>query len=316
MTARDALVAVALLLAAGCATVPRAEHDAVLEENLTLAAELGVARLTVLDREEEIARLEARIASLEAAVERADRALAGRTDDLTLTLNQLGVLREERLDLREDLARLEAEVRRLSGRDGDAAAQPADGTPSPQRLSPAPGVARLVQVEQIGLQADLEAGNRLAGGLPGVAVDTTGTVPVMFDTRPDYAATAVYLTIHDPAGRRPRLVLTVQYVTDQTPLLAEAALIAIEGVDPVDPVDPIVLSGGPARETDGALVREAFTVTVDAQLFERLATMLTSARFTATFVGPDGRVTHRPGVPERAAMSNILFAFMDLGGLR
>jgi hypothetical protein len=146
-------------------------------------------------------------------------------------------------------------------------------------------------------------------------VDTEG-VPELYDTRLEYDQTMVYLSVVDPEGRRPHLRLTAQHVSDTGPIALRTAFISIEGGDPIDPIDPIVLLAPATRQTDGVLYREALDTTADRALLDRLTTMISSTRFQVTFVGESGQYTHRPTVAERAAMSNILFAFIDLGGLR
>jgi hypothetical protein len=105
-------------------------------------------------------------------------------------------------------------------------------------------------------------------------------------------------------------------VSDVEPLYLRTAFITIEGGDPIDPIDPIVLSGEPERLTDGVRLLEALTMNADRDLIERLSAMISSSRFRVTFIGMNQQLTHQPSVAERAAMSNMLFAFIDLGGVR
>jgi hypothetical protein len=157
---------------------------------------------------------------------------------------------------------------------------------------------------------------RLAVAGSGLSVDSSGADPLLYDESLSFDSSLVYLTISDPAGRSPQLILTVQYVSELRPLYTQTAFISIEGSDPIDPVDPVVFTGGPIRETDGARVREAFSREVDRQLLSQISRMLQSGRFTSTFVGTVGRDTHRPTAAEREAMSRVLFAYIDLGGYR
>ena len=178
------------------------------------------------------------------------------------------------------------------------------------------GLGGFRRVEDLGFQSDARLGSRLAVTGSGLAVDSTGEEPVLFDVNLSLDSSLVYLTIADPAGRDPRLVLTVQYVSDVRPLYAQTAFISIQGSDPIDPVDPVIFTGSPKRETDGVRVREAFSREVDRQLLNRISTMLSSSAFTSTFIGTVGRDSHRPNTAEREAMSRVLFAYIDLGGYR
>jgi hypothetical protein len=60
------------------------------------------------------------------------------------------------------------------------------------------------------------------------------------------------------------------------------------------------------------VVREALSIDADDDLVDRLSQMLSSSRFSVTYVGIAGQQTHYPSVAERSAMSNILFAYFDL----
>ena len=178
------------------------------------------------------------------------------------------------------------------------------------------GLGGFRRVEDLGFQSDARLGSRLAVTGSGLAVDSTGEEPFLFDAELSFDSSLVYLTITDPAGRDPRLVLTVQYVSDVRPLYAQTAFISIQGSDPIDPVDPVIFTGSPERETDGVRVRETFSREVDRQLLNRISTMLSSSAFTSTFIGTVGRDSHRPSTAEREAMSRVLFAYIDLGGYR
>ena len=178
------------------------------------------------------------------------------------------------------------------------------------------GLGGFRQVDNLGFQSDSRLGSRLAVAGSGFAVDSTGEEPVLFDTELSFDSSLIYLTITDPASRDLRLILTVQYVSDVRPLYAQTAFISIEGNDPIDPVDPVIFTGSPQRESDGVRVREAFSREVDRALLHRISGMLSSSSFTSTFVGTVGKESHRPTMAERAAMSRVLFAYIDLGGYR
>lgn len=178
------------------------------------------------------------------------------------------------------------------------------------------GLGGFQRVEDLGFQSDSRLGSRLAVTGSGLAVDSTDEEPILFDADLSFDSSLIYLTITDPAGRDPRLVLTVQYVSDVRPLYTQTAFISIQGNDPIDPIDPVIFTGSPVRETDGVRIREAFSREVDRRLLNRISAMLSSSTFTSTFVGTVGRESHRPSTAERAAMSRVLFAYIDLGGYR
>lgn len=323
------------LLATGCRTVPQAEYDALEEELEAVSGELENALESAEERaqrrENQIAALEEQVAELERQLAREEADAASLSEDLELALQQLGTLREERLDLQEELLELTAELERLhdaaaGGRSarGDAGTAESAGVRTPEsgaRTAPDAlgaafrGADGFDRVRDLGLRNDPRATARFAQAAPGIGVDTAEGVPLLYDARLDYEETLVYLAIADPEGR-PRLRLTAQHLSEVEPLYLQTAFITIEGGDPVDPLDPIVLSGTPVRETDGTTVREALVMTARGDMLDRLSTMIGSRRFTVTFLGSDEQITHRPSVAERAAMSNMLFAYLDLRGER
>lgn len=314
------LVAVVLVVVAGCATVPQAQFDAAEQRIAELEAENTDlrARLAANERARDalvvdLNRANSTIAGLQSELEAlgADRALA---------LAQLGGLREERIELIERIGLLEDEAvaLRLAAEIESPPEDSASIARSPQeRLTEAlSGGDGFRRVDRIGLQNDPRLAARFANAAPGIAADTAEDTPLLFDIRLDYRQTIVFLTIHDPAGRAPELRVNVQYVSDREPLHIRAAVLTIEGIDPVAPIEPIVLSERVIRETDGTILREGFVLPADRSIVDRLATILTGGRFTVTMLGTTRQVQHRPSTAERAAMSNILFAYLDIGGLR
>ncbi len=320
-----ALIAVLACLAA-CATVPQDEYDLVVAERTQLQEEADALS-------EELSTREARISSLETALEEAqtaaatgDERVAELEGDLEVVLRQLGETREDRLELQDQIDDLERQIERIGS--AAVAAQQAEETTiaeeaagladlsAPDALAAAiQGGGGFTRVSSLGLRDDVRARSRLAIASPGIGVDSTFSTPVLHDTRLDYEETILYLTIIDPQGRRPRLELTAQYTTEIEPLYLRTAFVTIDGGDPVDPIDPIVLAGEPVRQTDGTVLREAIAVDADRSLVSRLSTMVSSDQFRVTYVGLNRQITHQPSVAERAALSNILFAFIDLGGL-
>lgn len=311
-----------------CRTVPLDEHEAALEQIESLDEQLARARDEVDGRDARIEELEAEVASLSSALARERRDAAEIRSDLDVALAQLGSLREDRLDLRDELDDLEEELERLRSAAiaaeraqeavsaAERASMPDDGEGADTLAAALAGRGGFTRVRDLGLQNDPRAAARLSAAAPGVGVDTRSGAPVLYDSRLDYDETLAYLTILDPQGRRPRLRLTAQYATTSDPFYLQTAFITVEGGDPVDPVDPIVVTGEPHRETDGATLLEAITMNADRTLIERLSSMVSSSRFRITYIGMDGQHTHAPSVAERAAMSNMLFAFIDLGGVR
>lgn len=303
------LLAVTTLLA-GCRTTPPEEPPVSGEYDLTdelrqLERELARASTDLAQRDEQIARLEADFESLQS--------------DLSRALGQLGSLREDRLDLQQELTKLETEISRLSDAAGvTQGPESPDQTVAPDvedsRAGP-PERAGFERVSYLGLRNDPRAVQRLASSAPGVGVDTTRVPPVMFDTRLSLDQTGVYLTIVDPA-HEPQLVLTVQYVDTGTPLWLHTALITVEGGDPVDPIEPLFLEGEPIRQTDGRLLSEALAKPADQSATARLTAMLSSQHLVLTLLGDGAPVSYRPSVSERAAMSNMIHAFIDLDGFR
>ncbi len=303
------LFAVAL---SGCRTVPVEEYEA-LERGLdAVTADLAAADRAISERDAQIESLTAQIAGLRETLGRQRSLTSAVESDLELALRQLGALREDRLDLRDDIGELERELGRL--REASVAGRAEEAAPDSAATGNGAAGA-FSRVRTIGLQNDPVAARRLSGAAPGIGVDTDD-VPVLYDSRLEYDRTMIYLTVVDPESRRPRLRLTVQFVSDAAPIALESAVISTEGGDPIDPIDPVVLTGSPIRQTDGKLLREALVTNTDRDLLDRLSTMISSSRIQVTFVGDLAQHTHRPSVAERAAMSNILFAFIDLGGLR
>jgi hypothetical protein len=178
------------------------------------------------------------------------------------------------------------------------------------------GLGGFRPVETLGFTTDARMGARLAVAGSGLAVDTSGDAPVLYDQSLQFDSSLVYLTITDPAGNDPVLTLTVQYVSDERPLYTRTAFISIEGHDPIDPIDPVIFTGTPERKTDGERVLESFSRSVDRQLLAQISRMLSSENFASTFVGTVGRDSHEPSSAEREALSRVLFAFIDLGGFR
>lgn len=311
-----------------CRTVPLDEHEAAIDRIETLDAQLAQARDEIDSRDERIRELEAEVASLTDTLERERRDAAEIRSDLDVALEQLGRLREDRLDLRDELDDLEEQLERLRSaaiaaeraRDAVSAAErasmPDEGARAGTLDAALKGGGGFTRVRDLGLQNDPRATARLSAAAPGIGVDTSSGAPVLYDTRLDYDETLAYLSILDPEGRRPRLRLTAQYATTSEPFALQTAFITIEGGDPVDPIDPIVVAGEPRRETDGVTLLESITMNTDRTLIERLSAMVSSSRFRVTYLGMDGQYTYAPSVAERAAMSNILFAFIDLGGGR
>ncbi len=294
----------------GCRTAP-SEGSSVSDEHVLndelrqLESELDRTATDLAERDEQLARLEADFESLQS--------------DLSRALYQLGALREDRLDLQQELAGLERELSRLRDAAGVAGrrepAHPSGALKADESvLRPLEG-AQFERVPYLGLRNDPREAQRLASSAPGVGVDTTHRLPIMFDTRLSLDQTGVYLTIVDPE-HEPRLVLTVQYVDTDTPLWLHTALITTEGGDPVDPIEPFVFEGESIRQTDGRLLREALVKVTDASATTRLTSMLSSQHLLLMLLGEGDPVSYRPSVSERAAMSNMIYAFIDLGGFR
>jgi hypothetical protein len=306
--------------------VPLDEHRSALEQIDRLSARLGEARDELRVREQRLSELQSDIRTLQAELRSERRETERLRDDLDVALQQLGTLRERRFELQDELERIRAQLDELQGA-AIAAGRAQESvrtaeSSSARSLSSVDATAAALRggggfnsVRRIGFQNDPRAAARLSGTAPGIGVDTSLGVPVLYDSRLDYDETLVFLSIIDPDGRRPRLRLTTQYTTDAAPLYLRTAFITIEGADPVDPLDPIVLANDAIRETDGAQLREALNVDADAGLVDRLSTMISSSRFQVTFVGMNEQHTHRPSIAERSAMSNMLFAFIDLGGI-
>lgn len=278
--------------------------------------------------------------------------LEGFLADLT---GQIAVLGEDVASGQERAEQLSLEVRRLETELADSLAREAEATVLLEAALDELSVAEAVQSEDLAANGGAStmsasqtlgtdppmASARLSEALRGgggfkrvdsflfapstrsrlptateLAIDESGVFSIMYDTRLDYETTAVFLSIQTPNRGDPSLYLTGQYVTDVEPIYAQTAVVAIEGLDPIDPIDPIVLSGPAIRETDGVMLRESFVRTIDRLLVDQISAMLSSNRVTVTFVGSAGQFIHRPTVPERQAMANVLFAYIDMGGLQ
>ncbi|MFW5683302.1 MAG: hypothetical protein ACOC1I_00475 [Spirochaetota bacterium] len=323
------ICALLIVLAAltGCRTVPLEQHEAALDEIERLSSDLAAAGAEIDAREQRIADLETEAEALREELRRARDESDRLQSDLDVALNRLGGLREERLDLQQEITAIEQQVEELRSaaiaaqraaeavEAAEAAARDGGIDPPDAMAAALRGGGGFSRIRDLGFQNDPRAAARLSAAAPGIGVDVSIGVPILYDSRLDYEKTAVYLSIVDPEGRRPRLRLTAQYSTEVEPLYLRTAFITIEGGDPVDPIDPIVLSGEPVRQTDGELLREALEMNAEGELVDRLSTMISSRRFQVTFVGLSEQHTHRPSVSERSAMSNMLFAFIDLGGV-
>lgn len=307
--------ALTVLVLAGCATVPQEEHQSALDRISLLESELEALEQELAEREEAIERAEAAANDQEAAAAQAEA-------DLAIALAQLGTLREERQELLDTVATLEETVQSGGAQSiasvllqDEAAADEARGREPESALAEAlAGRGGFLRADELGLRNMPRIASRYASAAPGIAADLEFGTPRLFDGRLDYEDTAIFLTITDPAGNRPRLTLTAQYVTDEVPLYIRSVFISIEGRDPVDPVDPIVLTTEPTRRTDGERLLESISTEVTGTLADRLTAMVSSNRFTVTFVGIGAQSTHRPSVSERSALSNMLFAWFDLAG--
>lgn len=308
--ARATVLALAAVAITSCASVDQADYEAVLARNTELDARILLLEEQLAGQQEELEALESQVDDARAA--NAERELA---------LTQLGELRANRRELLERIAELETAIvsgspeaiasLRLSDTAAAAESQ-SERTPEGAMADALAGGSGFLRVAAVGLANEPRVAARFAARAPGIAADRVLGVPRLFDARPDYDETLTYLTIIDPAGNRPRLRLTSQYVSAVAPLYLRTVFVSIEGVDPVDPIDPIVLAGDAIRETDGRVVREALVTEADDDLVDRLSEMLSSSRFSVTYVGIAGQHTHYPSVAERSAMSNILFAYFDL----
>ena len=279
------------------------------------AGEREALRATVTDLTETVASLREEIRRLESQLE----TVADAQDA------EVSSLRAEREALLLDLARIsnaaEIAASQAAARSGPGAIRGSsrdatdDSTAARALAEALAGLGGFREVPEFGYRADRRLTTRLAAAGTGLAVDSSSDLPVLFDTALDYTGSLIYLSVLDPAGPDPRLLLTTQYVSDVRPLYAQTAFISALGGDPVDPLEPIVFTGSPVRETDGTRLREAFTREVDRALLNRLSAMLSARGFSGTFVGTTGQEAHHPTLVEREAMSRVLFAFIDLGGL-
>ncbi len=273
-----------------------------------------------VELEEQVSTLQETIPGLEGEILELQRQASAGADERAA---EIELLKSERQSLLLDLERLASAAEVAAAQAAQAitarsetAAEPTSTTDQAALANALGGLGGFRRVEDLGFQTDSRLGSRLAVTGSGLAVDSTGEEPVLFDADLSFDSSLIYLTITDPAGRDPHLVLTVQYVSDVRPLYTQTAFISIQGNDPIDPIDPVIFTGSPVRETDGVRIREAFSREVDRQLLNRISAMLSSSTFTSTFVGTVGRESHRPSAAEREAMSRVLFAYIDLGGYR
>ena len=321
------LALAAVVLISACATVPQEEYDLVAVDLENAQTRIDEQDAELASQADQIAQLQADLQSARQSAALSSDEAAKLQDDLNVVLVQLGEARESRLALQDEIDDLERQIERLGTAAAAAqrveesvAAETASGLgdlEAPDALAAAiQGGSGFARVSSLGLQDDARARARLAIAAPGIGVDSSRATPVLHDTRLEYDSTILYLTIIDPQGRRPRLELTAQYATDVEPLYLRTAFVTIDGGDPIDPVDPIVLAGETIRQTDGTILREAITIDADRSLVNRLSSMVSSDQFRVTYVGLNRQITHQPSVAERAALSNILFAYIDLGGLR
>jgi len=274
-----------------------------LEEELQLANDLLAAQETreqelqdtIVNLEQEVAGLQQELESVTSAGELEIESLKSEQEALLLDMERLSFAAEVAA-AQAETAQAAAQAVVASAQTGIASVQTDAGNDATRNngviqaaLSEAlRGLGGFRQVESLGYQSDARMGARLAVAGSGLAVDTTGGEPVLYDTALSFENSLIYLTIEDPAGGDPRLILTVQYVSDVRPLYTETAFISIQGNDPIDPVDPVIFTGSPVRESDGVRIREAFSRNVDRTLLNRISGLLTSNGFVSTFVGTVG----------------------------
>ena len=289
------------------------------EQSAQLEDQVSALQVTVLEMEAELRELRVQVATTgdEGAAE--IESLKTEREALLLDLERLATAAEIAAAQAAQAMAAQAEAARFEAAASDASSAEVARTASTNQAAltnALGGLGGFRRVEDLGYQSDSRLGSRLAVTGSGLAVDSTGEKPVLFDAELSFESSLIYLTITDPAGRDPQLVLTVQYVSDLRPLYTQTAFISIQGNDPIDPIDPVIFTGNPERETDGVRIREAFSRDVDRLLLNRISGMLSSGTFTSTFVGTVGRESHRPNTAEREAMSRVLFAYIDLGGYR
>jgi outer membrane murein-binding lipoprotein Lpp len=293
---------VGTLVLAGCASVPQADYQEAVDRIDELESEL-------LSVEQELAdsRQTAREAAREAAIAKADAESA--RSDLEVALTQLGTLREERQELLEQIATVE---RALQSQDGASSDQDREGISRAVLEEAISGGRGFLTTDVLGLRDQPGLAARYGSDAPGISADLYFGAPRLFDSRLSYGETALFLTITDPASRAPQLSLHAQYGSNEAPLYLQSVSISIAGNDPVDPIDPLVLTGEPDRLTDGERLLETIVVPVDASIADRLTSMVSSSRLTVTFIGNGRRYAYQPSVIERAALSNMLFAYFDI----
>ncbi|MCK4515329.1 MAG: hypothetical protein KAU31_08730, partial [Spirochaetaceae bacterium] len=235
-----------------------------------LEVELRLTRDELQVRDERSSELEEQVSTLQEAIP----GLQGDIRELQLQAStgadehaaEIELLQSERQALLLDLERLAnaaeiaaAQAAQAMTARSETAAEPTSATNQTALANAMGGLGGFRRVEDLGFQSDSRLGSRLAVTGSGLAVDSAGEDPVLFDADLSFDSSLIYLTITDPAGRDPRLVLTVQYVSDVRPLYTQTAFISIQGNDPIDPIDPVIFTGSPVRETDGVRIREAFS---------------------------------------------------------
>lgn len=322
----------ATVLLTGCRSAPEAPlEDAASGDVVVISPEeqrLALLEADLARTQEELAGERERANELQAQVDE----LLNTKADLEATIaetetrardastaydQELDELRAERESLLADLERLATAAQTPPPTSVASGTAASGGSGNQEALAEAlSGRSGFRRVESFARENDRRLAARLAVDGSGLAVDASGSTPVLFDPTLSFETSLIYLTIVDPGGRDPQLILTVQYVSDVRPLYAQTAFITIDGADPIDPVDPIIFSGNPVRETDGVRVRELFSREVNRTMLTRISSMLSASGFRSTFVGTIGRASHTPTAVERQAMSRVLFAFIDLGGYR
>ena len=329
------ILTVGFIVVSGCASTRRAQFTEEEKEIRRLEQLLLLTRDELEDREQIAAERASRVAELESQLALANARLEAASLESESTVGgleaELASLTAdfERLTRALDAAAAQADAAEARATDAEfrleRALNPPETVPTEEEraaeraaalaLQTARSSGEYTRVRQIGFVEDRRLTERLDLGASGLAVDSSSPTPTLYDPGILYSASRIYLTVSDPL-EEPQLQLTIQYVSETTPLFSETSFISIEGSDPLDPVDPIIFSGNPVRETDGQYLREAFTLNVDQRLLSRISRMLSFGTFTSSFVGRGGRETHTPTSGELDAMSRVLFAFIDLGGFR
>ncbi|TFH06269.1 MAG: hypothetical protein E4H09_00605, partial [Spirochaetales bacterium] len=285
IVAATALTAV-LFITTSCATIGEeeflaltTEREQLVQENATLQQEIVVAGESEKARALENERLAEVVAAQKSRIEQLAESLASAETDLADARSARDQVPDETDRLNRQVTVLQAALEGATARAAAAeaaqaaAAREADtertaaATEDTAATAAAEYLAAVLagregfrRIGRFGFVQDPQARDVTA---PGVGIDTGGTEDILFDTRLNYTATGVYLTILEPDARSPVLQLVAQFATQRDPLWAQTAFIAIEGLDPVDPVDPIVLAEAPVRETDGDILMERFSIPVD-----------------------------------------------------